>query len=82
MGAFGSASALGVIIGPVLSGHLYDQGRWNIVCWLIMGIMVAPLPFVLLFTGDKPMIGRLLLRSGRQEQMERETAKEVADISA
>ncbi len=60
MGAFASAGAVGGIIGPMAMGVLYDKGLWNVDCWLIMGIMLLTLPFVVVFTGDRPLWTRLM----------------------
>ncbi len=75
MGAFGTASAIGIILGPVISGLLYDGGHWNTVCWLIMGIMIAPLPFVLVYIGDRPMVGRFFTGSRGQKGRESPAAQ-------
>lgn len=79
-GAVTLAWALGGVIGPSVAGTLYDLHHWNAYCFLLTGLMASQLPFVLLYTGDRPLWSRMMGRVRGEKGLVRGEAE--GDVAA
>ncbi|WVF68540.1 hypothetical protein IAT40_003308 [Kwoniella sp. CBS 6097] len=66
--ALNFAWALSTAVGTISGGRLYDHvpHGWAAVCWFCFACCIACLPFTLMFTGERPLLRRVV-RSGSNQ---------------
>ncbi|WVQ96081.1 hypothetical protein IAU59_003182 [Kwoniella sp. CBS 9459] len=66
--ALNFAWALATAAGTIAGGQLYDHvpHGWAAVCWFCFACCAVCLPFTLLFTGEKPLLRRVIRRKSDQ----------------